>query len=226
MVRFGYHRDWSSAEAEFRRGIALDSSSPEGYEAYSRFLLAMGRRDESLEANEEAVKLSPTSFRSLEQLGWYQLYSRHYDQARETLARVIALDSTAWRPRFYVAQADQALGRYDDAITHLQAALQQAPGRAELRAALGQVYARSGRIEEARTILTGMLEQSQQRYVSPYLVATVQAALGQRRQAFASLTRALTERSQLVGYLGIDPRLDSLRTDPRFAPLLRRLRLP
>jgi hypothetical protein len=62
--------------------------------------------------------------------------------------------------------------------------------------------------------------------VPPYLEATIQAALGQRSKAFASLEQAVTERSELVPYLRVDPRLDQLRADPRYGRLVKRLRLP
>jgi predicted Zn-dependent protease len=111
-------------------------------------------------------------------------------------------------------------------MAQLEVPLRRAPERTELQAALGQLYAAAGRPADARSILVQLLDASKQRYVSPYLIATLQAALGQRRQAFASLDRAVQERSELIGYLRIDPRLDSLRTDPRFDRLLRRVRLP
>ena len=71
-----------------------------------------------------------------------------------------------------------------------------------------------------------MQETARDHYVSPYLIACLQATLGMRIQAFSSLNRAVTERSSLVPYLRVDPRLDTLRTDARFGRLLRRVRLP
>jgi hypothetical protein len=91
---------------------------------------------------------------------------------------------------------------------------------------LGQVYALSGRVDSARAILRRLQDVSEQRYVSPYLIGALQGSLGQRTRAFASLNRAVKERSDLVAYLRIDPRVDSLRTDRRFPRLLRQLRLP
>lgn len=225
-IRFGYDRNWGAAEEEFRRAIELGPGSPDVYPPYARFLLAMGRSDEARDAAERALRLSPLGPRLLEQLGWHQLHTRDYRHARETLWRAIALDSLAWRPYFDLALVEEALGNYADAIGHLQVPLRRAPERTELRALLGQIYAVSGQPEQARAILIQLLDASKQRYVSPYLVATVQASLGQRRQAFASLDRAVEERSELVPYLRIDPRVDSLRTDSRFSRLLRRVRLP
>jgi predicted nucleic acid-binding protein len=91
---------------------------------------------------------------------------------------------------------------------------------------LGQAYAASGHADEAREILVQLLARSKERYVSPYLIAALQASLGQRNQAFASLDRAVKERSEQVAYLRVDPRLDSLRSDRRFARLLKQVQLP
>lgn len=225
-IQFGYDRDWRGAEEEFRRAVALEPDNPDVYPPYARFLLAMGRSGEAAEASRRALQLSPAAPRLLEQLGWHHLHTRQYPPAREALWRAVALDSSAWRPRFQLALVEQALGNFGEAATHLEGPLRRAPERSELQAALGQIYAASGRSADARTILVQLLDASRQRYVSPYVIATLQAALGQRRQAFASLDRAVAERSELIGYLRIDPRVDSLRTDPRFDRLLRRVRLP
>jgi TolB-like protein/Flp pilus assembly protein TadD len=225
-IQFGYDRDWRGAEEEFRRALALEPGNPDVYPPYARFLLAMGRIGEAADASRRALQLSPAAPRLLEQLGWHHLHTREYPPAREALWRAVALDSTAWRPRFYLALVEQALGNHGEAMAHLEGPLRRAPERTELQAALGQIYAASGRSADARAILIQLLDASKQRYVSPYVIATLQAALGQRRQAFASLDRAVQERSERIGYLRIDPRVDSLRTDPRFDRLLRRVRLP
>ena len=225
-IHFLYDRNWRLADREFRRAVELGPGAPDLYPPYARFLLAMGRNDEALAAIERALSLSPTAPRLLEQLGWHHLYTRQYPQAREALWRAIALDSTAWRPHFYLAQVEEALGNYSEAVAQLQTPLGLAAEYDEVPAAVGQIYAASGRTDEARAILVRLLEEAKQEYVSPYVIASLQASLGQRRQAFASLDRAVKERSEQLPYLRIDPRLDSLRADPRFARLLRQLRLP
>lgn len=225
-ILFLYDRDWRGAEQEFRRGIALQPASPDAYHAYSHFLLAMGRIDESLDASERALRLSPAAPVLIEHLGWHYLHSRQYGRAREALWRAIDLDSTAWRPHFELALLEQVTGNYPEAEAHLRIPLQIAPERAELQVALGQVYALSGRTEDALTILQSLMQASEQRYVSPYLIACLQGSLGRRTQAFSYLNRAIKERAELVAYLRSDPRVDSLRTDRRFSRLLRQIRLP
>jgi TolB-like protein/Tfp pilus assembly protein PilF len=225
-IYFAFDRDWRRAEVEFRRAIALQPGWPEAHRAYSRFLLAMGRIDESHQASERALQLSPLSAELTAHLGWHYLHARQYDRARETLARAIYLDSTVWRTHLEQALLEQVAGNYREAEARLSIPLQVAPERAEVQAALGQVYALTGRVEEAQALLQQLQDATDQRYISPYLIASLQASLGQRTRAFASLDRAVKERSELIAYLRIDPRVDSLRADRRFSRLLRRLRLP
>lgn len=225
-IRFGHDRDWGRAETEFRRAIALGPGSPEAYQHYSRYLLAMGRIDESWEASERALRLSPTSPLIMQHLGWHYLHAREYDRGREALGRAIEMDSAAWRSHFDLAVLELAAGNLTEGEARLRIPLQVAPERAEVQVALGQVNALSGRADSARAVLRRLQEASEQRYISPYLIGALQGSLGQRSQAFASLNRAVKERSDLVAYLRIDPRVDSLRTDRRFPRLLRQLRLP
>jgi tetratricopeptide (TPR) repeat protein len=225
-IHFGYDRDWRNAELEFRRAIALEPSSPEAYHAYSHYLLAVGRVDEATEAGERALQLSPGAPELTRHLGWHYLHVREYGRAREALWRAIELDSAAWRPHFDLALVEQVAGNYGEAETHLRIPLRIVPERAEVQVALGQVYALSGRADSARAILRRLHEAAELRYISPYLIGALQGSLGQRTQAFASLNRAVRERSDLVAYLRIDPRVDSLRADRRFPRMLRQLRLP
>jgi len=225
-IRFLFDRQWGRAEVQFRRALALDSTDTDLYPPYARFLLAMGRNDESRSLIERALDLSPLSPGLTHQLGWDYLHTRQYDRAREFLQRASALDSTAWRVDADLALLEQAAGDYPAAEAHLRSALVAAPQRAELLAAAAQLQAVRGQTEEAKLLLERLRAIATDRYISSYLIAGVEASLGRRTDAFASLARAVKERSELVAYLRIDLRVDSLRTDRRFARLLRQLRLP
>ena len=225
-IRFVFDRNWSGAELEFRRALALDYGRPELYPPYARFLLAVGRIDEARTMSERALQLSPLSPELIHHMGWHHLHARQYGEAREALQQAVALDSTALRPHFDLALLEQVAGDFPAAETHLRLPLAAFPQRTEVLATQGQLYAGSGRTEEAKAVLQQLQAAAKDAYVSPYLIASVQASLGQRTAAFASLDRALKERSELVAYLRIDLRVDSLRTDRRFSRLLRQLRLP
>ena len=92
--------------------------------------------------------------------------------------------------------------------------------------ALGHAYGVSGQKSQAQRALDQLKELSKQRYVSPSDIAVVQVGLGEKDQAVASLQKAYQERSWYMVLLKLDPRLDSLQSDPRFQDLVRKVRLP
>ena len=225
-IGFVFDRDWSGAQVEFRRALALDPGASDLYAPYARYLLAMGRIDESRTLIERALQLSPLSPALTHLLGWHYLNARQFDRAREILQRAVAMDTAAWRPHFDLALLDLATGDYPAAEQHLRVAIAAFPHRAEIHAAQAQLFAAAGRSDEARVVLQRLETAAADRYISPFLIASVQGALGQRTEAFASLERAVKERSELVAFLRVDLRVNSLRGDRRFSRLTRRLRLP
>ena len=92
-------------------------------------------------------------------------------------------------------------------------------------ALLGHAYAAANQRTEAEGILRQLTAASKTRYVPPYPTAVIYAGLGQKDEAFAWLEKAFDERDSWLDYVGLDPRLDGLRSDPRFLELLRRLKL-
>ncbi len=115
---------------------------------------------------------------------------------------------------------------FDEAIAECQKLLSLSGGTVPHRLALARCYASAGRSEEAQEILHDVLTTAKGGYVPSGDVAAVYAALGEKERAFEWLERAYEERSIGMAYLVTDPRFDPLRSDPRFADLLRRVGLP
>jgi tetratricopeptide (TPR) repeat protein len=113
-------------------------------------------------------------------------------------------------------EAEAELGRAKDLL----------PQNVAVEADMGQAYAASGKGGEAQKVIDGLKQLSKRRYVSSYYIALIYTSLGQKDSAFEWLENAYKERSDLLVYLKVDPRLDSLRSDPRFAELVRRVGLP
>jgi Flp pilus assembly protein TadD len=97
--------------------------------------------------------------------------------------------------------------------------------RPVMEAALGHAYAAAGRRVEAQRTIEGLKMAAERRYISPYSIAVIYLGLGDKEQAFAWLNRAYQERDNWLIYLNVEPRLDPLRSDPRFTDLLRRVGL-
>src|SRR5262249_29471839 len=116
-------------------------------------------------------------------------------------------------------------GRLTDAIAEFQRAVDLENDVAENYSMLAHGYGLAGKKSEAQKVLAQMQDISTKRYVPPYNMAIAYAGMGEKDQAFAWLERAYADRSFYITWLNYDPQLDSLRSDPRFADLLRRVGL-
>jgi serine/threonine protein kinase/TolB-like protein/Tfp pilus assembly protein PilF len=226
FVHFWYDWDWAAAESESRRAIELKPNDPLAHDLYALTLEPMGRTDEAIAEDKKAIDLDPLSLHSNGSLGVNLYYARRYAQAIVQLRKAIDLDPNYWWAHSYLGRAYEQQGQFPEAIAEFQEALRSASGITEPKAFLGRVYAVSGKRAEARKVLNELNDVSKQIYVSPYNIAQIYAGLGEKDQALAWLERAFAERSTWMTYLKVDPGLDSLRSDPRFQDLLRRMNFP
>jgi len=114
------------------------------------------------------------------------------------------------------------MGRYPEAIAAYKEGMRLGDTDASLRIYLGYAYAKAGQREEAQAILSEL--QNTKQYVSPAELAILYAGLSEKDQAFLSLERAYEAHDVQLQYLNTDPHFDSLRSDPRFVDLIRRMR--
>ncbi len=226
IVHLLYDWDLAASEKEFKRALDLDPDYTAAHHWYSHCLLPLGRTEESLAESRRALELEPLNLVINGHLGWHYLYARQYDQAIEQYRRTLELDPAFPQAQRYAAWAFLQKGRHAEAIAALRAALSGLGRQPEVEAELGHALAVAGRRAEARAVLEDLRQPSSGRYVSPYAVALVHAGLGDRDQALAWLDKAYAERSDYMPYLGLEPMLDPLRSDPRFGALVRRVGLP
>lgn len=114
--------------------------------------------------------------------------------------------------------------KYEDAIAEFQK-VRQLESDLWAITMLGNVYGVSGRKDEARKMLAELQEEAKKRYVSPYFFALIYIGLGEKDQAFVWLDKADEERNDYMVYLKVEPLFDSLRSDPRFQALVRKIGL-
>jgi TolB-like protein/DNA-binding winged helix-turn-helix (wHTH) protein len=226
MVHLLYDWDLAASEREFRRALELDPEYTTAHHWYSHCLLALGRTDESLAESKRALELEPLNLVIGVHLGWHYLYARQYDQAIEQFRKTLELDPAFPQAQRYAAWAYLQKGMRQEAIASLRAALGRLGRNPEVEGELGHALGVAGRRAEALAMLEGLRQLSSTRYVSPYSVALVHCGLGDRDQALAWLEKAYVERSDYMPYLNREPMLDGLRSDPRFAALVRRVGLP
>ena len=224
-VKATYDWDWAGAEKEYRRTMELNPNYARAYHAYSVSLMEQGRADESIAALERARELDPLSLAVGSNLGYFYNLARRYDQAITLLRQILDQDPSLAVAHYTLGFAYQGKGMLTEAIAEFDQARRLDPENSYPLFYLGHAYAISGKVEEARQILKELAERSKQGYVEPVMTATIHAGLGEKDQAFALLEKAYQERSEELLFLKVSPKFDSLRSDPRFADLLRRLNL-
>jgi eukaryotic-like serine/threonine-protein kinase len=225
FIRLNYDWDWSGAEREFKRAIELNPNYDNAHHWYSHYLMAMGRTEESLTESNRAMELDQLGLIINVHLGWHYLFAHQYELAAEQFKKTLELDPNFGLAYWYLGQAYVQKGVYHEAETELRRAKDLLKENVIVIAELGRAYAVSGNRAEANRVLDELKELSKRSYVSGYHIALIHAALGEKDRAFEWLEAAYKERSDLLSYLKVDPRVDNLRSDPRFGDFLRRIGL-
>jgi tetratricopeptide (TPR) repeat protein len=156
-------------------------------------------------------------------LGMAYYGARQYDRAIEQERKTLRLEPEFATSYWIIGMANEQKGSLADATAAYQHALKLRPNNPNYLASLARSDALAGRTAEAQRVLKGMLNSREP--VSPFFIALVYTALGDKNEAFRWLDSSVAERSGSVRYLKIEPRLDPLRSDPRFDGLLQRVGL-
>jgi serine/threonine protein kinase/Flp pilus assembly protein TadD len=221
-----YEWDWAAAEREFKRAIELDPDNIDAHGYYSWFLASMGRKDEAVREARRALKKDPLNTTYNGTFGSIFVFNRQWDEAIQQLRYAIDLDPNFWFDYVFLGRAYEAKGKLPEAIDTFKRGL-ALEDNTELWSGLGHAYATSGNKTEANKVIDHLKELSAQRYLAPYNMAIIYAGLGDKDEVFTWLNRAYDDRSYFLAvYLNTDSRLDSLRSDPRFGELRRRVGLP
>ncbi|HZI59606.1 MAG TPA: tetratricopeptide repeat protein [Pyrinomonadaceae bacterium] len=221
-----YNWNWTAAETDFKRAIELNPSYANAHNFYASFLMSRGRVEESIASSTRARELDPFSLSISAQRGFLLENARRYDEAIEQLRNVIAMDPNHYQAHWFLGHTYALNKQFEQAIAASQKAVdvsQRAPGALGM---LGMVYAQAGQKDEANKILNELLELNKRRYVTPAALANLYIGLDNKDEAFFWLEKAFQERSNYLAYLKVFPILDPLRSDPRFADLVRRVGLP
>jgi TolB-like protein/Flp pilus assembly protein TadD len=221
-IRAYYEWDWTAAEREFRRALELRPSYADGHFSYSRFLAAAGRMDEAVAEIRRAQDLDPRSLPLKANQALLAYFGGHYDEALKELLEVRQLDPALPLAHWCIGLTYEQKGMEKEAISALLKATSLSKSL-NLQSSLGHAYAQFGKRAEARAILNMLTDRARKNYVPSYYFVLVYTALGEKDLAFERLERAYQERSTVLAYLRIDPRLAPLRSDPRFRSLLVRL---
>jgi serine/threonine-protein kinase len=225
-VLFIHDWDWEAAGIHFARAIELNPRYATARQWYSWYLIAMSRTEEAITQGRVAQDLDTVSPSVSRSLGWLYYFARRTDEAVPQLQRALGLNPTSEETQWVLGLALIQAGRYDEA----EAALREADAGARganhhAFAALGHLAVLRGRRAEAERALATLTETSRTRYVSPVDLARLHLVLGDADGTFEWLERARAERRGWLTYLNVEPLLDPIRGDPRFAELVRKMRL-
>lgn len=218
--------DWSGAESDFRRSIELNPDYSYAHLFYSLFLTYNGRLEEGINESRRAAELDPYSTPIVANSSYIYSLARRYDDAIAQGRRAVDLDDTIPIGRQRLGTAYEEKGMLPEAITEYQAAVDRSDRVQLAVGSLAHAYAKSGKQIEARKLLSELEERSSRQFVSPYLLATVHLALGERRRAIELLEQAYSEHSVDIVKAKIDPKLNGLRSEPRFETLVHKVGFP
>ena len=225
LVEAYYDRDWVRAERDMRRAVELGPANAWTRDWFGWLLLSMARYDEGLAEARRAAELDPLASPIVWDLGLHLFVARDYDAAMAHFDKAIELDPSLASPYLFKGLAYEQQGHLDAAIISLKKAHEMDPNMMSY-GSLGHAYGRAKRREEAEAILQKMKELSATRFVSPSSFAIIYTGLGERDQAFEWFEKAYETRDpQLANWFKVDPRLESMRADPRGKDLLKRLGL-
>jgi serine/threonine protein kinase/TolB-like protein/Tfp pilus assembly protein PilF len=226
QIKFSFDWDWSGAEQELKRAVELSPSNADAHNVYGWFLTAMGRSDESIAEARRALELDPLTPTTSLQLGWVLYYARRHDESIAQLRKTLELAPN-------LAYANMELGwnyaekrMYPEAVAECEKAIEQLPEEQVTLGSCGKVYALAGKRSEGLDILARLKRISERTYVDPYNIACLCDGLKDSNLTMEWLERAYKEHSASLYLLKNETLSDSVRSDPRFQDLLRRMNFP
>jgi TolB-like protein/Tfp pilus assembly protein PilF len=223
IIKTFYEWDWSGAESEFQRAIALNPSYADAHQFYGLALSDMGRFEEAIAEEKRGLELDPLSLIANFDMGEALYYGRQYDKAIEQLQKTLDLDPNYVPAHYFIGDAYLQKSMYKEGIASFGKALAISPDNTQALSMLGYGYAVAGKKAEAQKVLDELEEISKRRYVPAARLARIFVGLGEKDKAFESLEKAYQERTNFS--VKANPVYDPLHSDPRFADLVRRMNL-
>jgi tetratricopeptide (TPR) repeat protein len=217
-----FDRDWREGERLYRHALGLRPTYAQAVMWLANNYLMQGRIPEALAEARQAQLLEPMSLTFAANIGFVLSYAGRLDAALEQLAGLVEAAPESPVVRHHLARLHVFRGEPAAAIRLLEGSTGRAPGSF---ANLGRAYALAGRVDDARTEIARLHELGAQGFGVGYDIALIYATLRERELTLAALERALTDHSQMVGFINVDPGFALLREEPRFRAVVDRLGL-
>jgi len=220
--------DWATGEKEYKRALELNPNSAKTHKLYGLYLSALGRQDDSLTEFQTAVRLDPLNLKYADNVAQQYVVLGRYDQALDQAKKVVEMDPNFASVYGNMSNAYFLLGKYDPWLEAWKKSATLGNDREyiAIQDHVAKVYAQSGFQAALRKWAEDEKELSKRRYEDPAIVGMIYALAGDKDQAFAWLEKAFAEKSALLTFIKSNRLVDSLRSDPRYTDLIKRMGLP
>jgi eukaryotic-like serine/threonine-protein kinase len=225
-IHLNYDLDWNSAEKEFNKSLELNPNDPLTQTYKTFWFISLGRNDEAHASMQLFKKLDPgTTPGTIVSTAIQHYWMREYDLAIDELKILNEMSPNYPSPYYWLGLSLVEKKNYNDAIKAFEGAVTSSHRAPVALTGLGIGYARAGMLKEANSILDELLNAPKNTYIPEFYLASVYVALGKKDEAFEWLNKAYQERANGLSTAKVFPILDDLRSDPRFAELLSKLKL-
>ncbi len=222
-VRFYHDWDWTGAEADFQRAVALNPGYATAHLWYAEFLRLMGRYEESLAESKRALEADPVSLVANAEMAMTPYYQGRDDEAIRQLKTTLNLDVAFALTHFTLGWVYEQTDRYADALAEYRQ-INGASSSPWLLPMIGHASALSGDRNQAKLIAATL--ETKSTYVSPYYLAQLYSALGERSKMFAALRRGYADHCWTMATLKVEPKWNAWRSDPEFQSIVSGMKFP
>jgi tetratricopeptide (TPR) repeat protein len=220
-----YEWDWARAEMQFKNAIALNPNYATAHQWYAEYLSAMGRTEEALAEIKRAEELDPVSLIISAVEGWILYFAHDYDRAIAKCLRVIEMDPNFAEAYEYLKRSYDQKRMYKEAIAARQTRRRLLGRDTRDTAALRIAASTTSNKIYWQKRLELEIDESKDENLSAFEMAEILSQLGEKERALEWLEKAQAQHHFMITYVKVAPNLDPLRSEPRFADLLRRVGL-
>jgi TolB-like protein/DNA-binding winged helix-turn-helix (wHTH) protein/Tfp pilus assembly protein PilF len=224
-IAYFYEWDWEKANQELDRALELDAKSIEANACYLHSLEAWEEPDRAMAMMRRVLDRNPLSLGVTAELGCAAYYAGRFEQSIEFGRQMNQMEPGNGLAHYNLARSLGQTRRYTEALQELEKTESIWGRLPSVLAERGFVYAAMGNSVGAKKILAELRSRSPKEFIDPYPVAFILVALGEKDEALTSLERAYQLRSAWMPWIQVEPKFQSLHSEPRFVALLQKLKL-